>query len=144
MKTNKILLAITASLLLTSCYEKIEKPYNEQAINHVKYLKPEIHHKYLNCYPLHQEDKKQCVKALNNEYIKKNKSNKEYVQSFAFEAEKLGFKNFLEAKKLECKKIKYGPEYDDEQKAYLVKCGDETNYLMQFNYKTKTWSLKDE
>ena len=63
---------------------------------------------------------------------------------FQYEAEKLGFKHFLNDAGKNCNSVNYDPEYDHEQEAYLVKYADDISYHMQFDYQNKLWRLKDE
>lgn len=126
---------------LTSCEKADTSPYG-LGKRSAKAVKAEIHNEYLQCYALQPKNKKQCVFQLNKKYLKKHSSDQEYRLSFQYEAEKLGFKHFLTRKKLRCNDIKDGPNYENKHQAYLVKCGSNQNYLMQFDYYNKEWSLK--
>lgn len=141
---NKFILIGTISTSLVSCNETPDNSSHAEATKYARMLKHEVHEKYLSCYPLHSETKKQCVKELNQRYLKKHLSNNEYVESFRYESEKLGFKNFIISQGLPCENIEDGPEYDDANRAYLVKCGNDSNYYMRFDYKANSWSLKND
>lgn len=82
--------------------------------------------KYLNCYALDSKLKQQCIEDL------------------YFEAEKLGFKQFLNNLNLPCERINDGPEFIEEKQAYLVKCQPNHQYLMRFTYETQEWKLIKE
>lgn len=104
-----------------------------------------VHNAYLNCYPLNEAVKKQCLSDLEVRYIEKqHQEDKDYIQAFQFESEKLAFKHFLNDLKLPCESIKDGPEFVSDKQAYLVKCIPNHQYLMQFNYKTEEWSVVKE
>ena len=103
---------------------------------------PEVHKAYLNCYALNEAAKKQCLKELAVKYITgSKKDDKEYVTAFQFEAEKLGFKHFLNNNKLSCKEVIGGPMFDVHKKAYIVTCKPTLEYHMHFDYSAKEWKL---
>jgi hypothetical protein len=82
--------------------------------------------KYLACYALNPVAKRECLNSL------------------VFEAEKLGFKQFLNNLNLTCAGIENGPEFIEEKKAYLILCSPNHQYFMQFNYDTFEWKLIEE
>jgi hypothetical protein len=79
--------------------------------------------KYLACYALSPEAKKQCLEELQ------------------FIAEKEGFREFINNSGLPCDTVEESPEFVETEQAYLVKCQPNHQYLMQFNYKTHQWKL---
>ena len=83
----------------------------------------ELPAKYLACYALEPAAKSQCHQAL------------------AFEAEKLGFKRFINTQYFSCDAVIEGPEFIVEEQAYLVKCQPKGRYLMRFDYEPKQWQL---
>ena len=83
----------------------------------------ELPTKYLACYALEPAAKSQCHQAL------------------AFEAEKLGFKQFIKAQYLSCDAVIEGPEFIAEEQAYLVKCQPKGQYLMRFCHEQQRWEL---
>jgi hypothetical protein len=85
-----------------------------------------VHDKYLACYALNPAAKQECLNSL------------------AFEAEKLGFKQFINNLNLPCAGIENGPEFIEEKKAYLILCSPNHQYFMQFNYDTFEWKLIEE
>lgn len=110
-----------------------------------KKMNAEVHNSYLQCYPLKKPDKDSCLKELNLKYVSnKYKADTEYVRAFQFEAEKLGFKNFLNDLKLPCERVDDGPEFSSDMHAYLVKCIPDHQYHMQFDYKDKKWTIPKE
>ena len=86
----------------------------------------ELPAKYLACYALEPAAKSQCHQGL------------------AFEAEKLGFKQFIKAQYLSCDAVIEGPEFIAEKQAYLVKCQPKDQYLMRFDYAQQQWQLLEE
>ena len=140
---KKLLLISTLSLSLIACTEQSNPSSQERAALYASRVKHEIHNQYLNCYPLSSDNKKQCVKKLSEQYLKKHLSDSKYVKSFQYEAEKLGFRNFLKTQGLPCESINDGPEFDYDKSAYLVKCTNAKNYYMQFDYQQKTWIIVD-
>ena len=70
------------------------------------------------------------------------KEYKTYKEKFQFEAEKLGFKYFLNDKGLSCDAVQHSPLFDDREEAYLIVCSSDKKYYMQFDYDNKQWDLK--
>ncbi|MFK7967604.1 MAG: hypothetical protein AB8B68_00305 [Rickettsiaceae bacterium] len=142
----KLTIILAVTLALSACKEDQQEitTIQGEATYQAKVVKHEIHLDYLNCYPLSKDDKKQCVKILNKQYAKNHLSDSHYLQFFQYEAEKLGFKHFLNNADKNCEKVSYGPEFEPEKQAYLVKCKPDQQYFMTFNYQTKTWCLIDE
>ena len=83
----------------------------------------ELPAKYLACYALSPAAKSQCQQEL------------------AFEAEKLGFKQFIKAQYLSCDAVIEGPEFVEAQQAYLVKCQPKGQHLMRFCHEQQRWEL---
>jgi|GEM_PF-2420355 len=107
-----------------------------------KYMSAEVHGAYLQCYPLEQSEKDVCLSAFALKYISaKQKTDAKYIQAFEFEAEKLGFKRFLNAHNLPCEEVSGGPIFDANASTYIVTCKPIKKYHMQFNYSTKEWNL---
>ncbi len=141
MKNQTILLLL--ALAITSC-----KPAEDQttptfkAKSCAKAVKKEIHQKYFNCYALNEQAKKQCVDGLAATYVETRwKGNQDYIQTFQFECEKLGFKEFLENLGLPCESIKGGPKFREDKNAYEVICKPKGRYFMHFDYEKKQWSV---
>lgn len=81
---------------------------------------------------------------LNKKYIlKKFCDNPEYLINFQYEAERLGFKYFINDVGKSCDSINKGPEFDQQEQRYIVKCEGDKTYLMRFNYETREWKLED-
>jgi hypothetical protein len=75
-------------------------------------------------------------------YVKSNRRiDKKYTESFKFESEKLGFKNFLNSQNFLYESISEGPEFIQVKDAYLVKCQPDNKYFMQFDYNNKEWKI---
>ena len=85
--------------------------------------KDAISAKYLACYALSPEAKKQCLEELQ------------------FIAEKEGFREFINNSGLPCDAVEESPKFVETEQAYLVKCEPNLQYWMQFNYKTHQWKL---
>ncbi len=144
-KPNLIIpsIIITLAFALTAC-----KPTEDQttpafkAKSCAKAVKKEIHQKYLSCYALNEQAKKQCVDDLAAIYVERRwQGNTEYIQIFQFECEKLGFKEFLENLGLPCESIKDGPKFREDKNAYEVICQPKGRYFMQFDYESKNWQV---
>ncbi len=140
---NKAILLLTLTLITAAC-----KPSEDQttpafkAKSCAKAVKKEIHQKYLSCYALNEQTKKQCVDDLAAIYVERHwKGNKDYTQIFQFESEKLGFKEFLENLGLPCESIKGGPKFREDKNAYEVICQPKGHYFMPFDYEKKEWSV---
>jgi hypothetical protein len=86
----------------------------------------EISAKYLACYALDPAAKKQCIASLQ------------------FEAERQGFKEFINAAGLPCAAVSEGPQFIKSKQAYLVQCELDRQYWMQFNYQNNQWELIKE
>lgn len=141
---KNLLLILLISAALTSCDpdEKDEDAYEQKAKSDAGMVIHEIPLKYLGCYALEPELKKQCAIDLSKKHISQRLQKvPEYVQAFQFEAEKLGFKYFLISEGLECNSIIDGPEFEAETKAYKVRCMLNTKYYMRFDYTKSEWLL---
>lgn len=79
--------------------------------------------RYLACYALPAPAKNQCT------------------ENARFEAERLGFKSFLNDRGLSCESVDEGPEFIEDRRAYLVKCSSGQQYFMRFNYETNDWEI---
>ncbi len=93
---------------------------------------------YLACYALDKLAKKKCTDKLAKKYTIAGKTD---IQKFQFEAEKIGFKNFLNEKGKLCESIDNGPEFVKSENAYIVWCKPSQLYFMQFDYDKKQWSI---
>ena len=133
---------LITAIFLTSCSNYNPETFKLKAIEHAKLAHREVHSDYLNCYALASENKRKCTSNLAAKYIYESwKQHQEYVQSFQFECEKLGFKKFLNSNQLDCKEIEAGPIFSSEKAAYIVNCKPQGQYLMRFDYETKEWNL---
>jgi collagenase-like PrtC family protease len=126
---------------LTSCdYEN--KSSKLQGRNDAKAAVAQVHKNYLKCYALNDVNKSKCTNELMIKYIKSNKQiDKKYTEAFRFESKKLGFKNFLNSQNLPCESINEGHEFVEMKGAYLVRCQQDNNYFMQFNYENIEWKI---
>jgi len=145
MDSKKLLITTVASLILTSCDpdEYSQKTLKEFGIKAAtSYITYSVQESYLACYALNVNAKAKCVNSLHDKHILKRWRAKEaYTSNFQYTAEKLGFKSFLEQKNLSCESINKSPIFSLEHRAYAVKCIPRNTYFMQFNYKTKKWSI---
>lgn len=139
-----IILLIFSIFTLCSCSQKAQKQQASdhwQAIIDARGARPEIHDAYLQCYALHPKEKKECTRQLAGKYLpKEQQANSQYAKSYQYEAEKLGFMNFLHEKGLSCDHLVASPTFIDSVKSYLVICQNNNHYLVSFDYKTKLWN----
>jgi hypothetical protein len=97
---------------------------------------------YLGCYALEPSLKQKCVDRLAKKYISEAKRNDEqYVKSFQYEYEKLGFKEFLNGKNLPCDNIMEDILYDNKHQAYRVGCQPDHEYFLRFDYNNQLWRV---
>ena len=85
-----------------------------------------------------------CAPSDNNpskEIGKQHVKYAKYVEVFRFEAEKWGFKWFINKWHLPCDLVEDGPAFVEEQQAYLVACKPNGHYLVRFDYDSKQWKL---
>jgi len=130
--------------MLTSCdYGEDASALDYPAKIHARSVNPEIYSEYLGCYAFNLEAKEKCTDLLAKKYLPKRKRKHiPYQEAFQFEAEKLGFKKFINDFDLPCRKVAEDPEFVEAKHAYLIKCvGNKGVYWMQFNYETKEWKL---
>jgi len=146
MYLNKLLLTAITSLILTSCGPD---EYSQETLQSLgtkaatSYITSNVQESYLACYALHTETKAKCVNILHDKYILNKWRTKEaYIINFQYQAEKLGFKSFLNKRNLPCDVLASGPQFNVDKLAYEVKCLPENTYFMQFDYETKEWSVK--
>lgn len=83
----------------------------------------ELPARYLACYALAPAAKNQCHQEL------------------GFEAEKLGFKQFINQQQLPCDSINDGPKFMVAAQVYLVQCQPKGQYLMRFDVENQRWQL---
>ena len=141
MKTQHKLLLTLLALSITACGPD-DKDSFYKGKESAKYSKKEVHDNYLACYALDPWTKKECTRKLAKEYIIKDRQHDvKYVQAFQFEAEKWGFKWFINMQNLPCESIEDGPVFVKERQAYLVTCKPYGQYLMRFDYIANKWSL---
>ena len=147
MKNSQIILISALSLITSACSEPIEKTSEEKGRYYAGVVKTTIHEDYLSCYALDEVSKAKCTTKLADKYLRRTDSgdksdDKDYVQAFQYECEKLGFKKFLTEREVKCNSINEGPEFIEDEQAYQVKCQPDKEYFMQYDYSNKTWSLK--
>ena len=142
-----IIAMITASIILPIDSDKSESHHNTNnlsPIEDVQSLTSIVHLNYLDCYALDEDSKATCVDKLNEKYIlKRFWDNPDYLVSFQYQAEKLGFKHFINDAGKPCDVINEGPIFDDKEQRYIVKCESGKTYLMHFDYDKKEWQVED-
>jgi hypothetical protein len=114
------------------------------AIQNARNQGKEVHLAYLQCYALRDIDKKDCKRKAKN--LAKNRQDArtwEYILPFDYEAERLGFKAFLQNKGKSCSGVDQGPKYNKERNAYDVICTDGKQYGMRFDSKKTEWKLAE-
>ncbi len=143
---KKILTTTIISLSLTACSSlgQTEITALKQAgINDARNAGKELHLAFLQCYALQEVDKKNCQRmAGSNNPSYAAAVTWDYIRPFRYEAEKLGFKAFLNDQGKTCKAINDGPMYDADQKAYAVNCTSGQTYYMRFDTKEVAWQLE--
>lgn len=148
LKLATTIFATTALLSLTSCGR--EEPDRTTAYGKAKYdvsvMTHEIHLEYLNCYPLAPSQKKACTEKVSDKWLKPKfeREYNKYSKTFQHEAERLGFKYFLNGKGFVCDKVLQSPIFDNKEDAYLVICSSDKQYYMQFDYDNQQWNMKDQ
>jgi len=142
MKTKLLL----STLTLSACagLGDIEKQaIRDKAIEDAQKLPRVVRLAYLNCYALPEVGKKACKREVKFSVPElENASTIEYIRTFGYEGEKLGFKAFLDGKGKPCVGINHGPEYDNTAQAYRVECTDGNSHHMAFDSKQGKWLLK--
>jgi len=145
MKNYRVILLLTLTHVFTAYGDFPDLTTPEHAVKHARDIKPEIQYEYLACYALEETAKEECIGKLTEKYMPENvKYNKDYAKAFQFEAEKQGFKRFINDKGLVCERIEEGLEFVSDRKAYLVICRPNRQYLMRFDYDNKEWNLVRE
>jgi len=130
---------------LTACmnFSDVEKQaLNDRAISDARAQSKAVHLAYLQCYALPDLDKKFCENDI-RQTIKdvRAASSWEYVLPFDYEAQRLGFADFLRLHGKSCKGIDAGPKYNAQKKAYDVQCTDGHSYIMQFDSRVMVWRI---
>lgn len=142
--TSKNITIISAILLSLSACDEAGITSLRNGTRDAKYSQKHIHKQYLDCYALDKSSKATCVDELNKEHISLNlQKNSKYLADFQYEAEKRGFKHFLNSSGKICDVIDEGPRFDSNKHRYVVRCISENVYFMSFNYETKEWQLRD-
>lgn len=144
----KGLLIYALPIALTACNtmgETEKAALNLAAIESARNQSKEVHLAYLQCYGLNQGDKKSCRRKASRLAIsdRGDTSTWEFILPFDYEAERLGFKAFLNDASKSCAGVDQGPQYDKEVNAYNVVCTDGNSYRMRFDSEKKEWSLVD-
>lgn len=142
----KVVIILT-SLLLSSCgqdtFDEWDKA-RQQAILDSRQLGEDIHNRYFKCYALPHLKKAVCIQSLKTHNIdQKWQNNIHYTSAFQYEAERLGFLDFLKQHHLSCDYIERGPKFINVDQAYKVICQNGNSYNLKFNYNTQEWSLVD-
>ena len=143
---KKILLSTVTCLTLTACvgFGKTETAIlKSAAINDARQAPKELHQAFLKCYALKDVDKKRCQRTAgetNQRY--KDASNWEYILPFRYEAERIGFKEFLNEKGKTCSELNKGPKFDSKLKVYVVECSNDNQYHMRWDSQESAWYLE--
>ena len=144
---KKILLTTVTCLSLSACvgFGKTETEIlKAAAINDARQAGTKLHLAFLQCYALKDVDKKSCQTAAGNTNQRyADAVNWEYIRPFRYEAERLGFKAFLNNKNKACQTLNEGPQFNTETKNYAVNCAKGKTYHMRFDYKKGQWHLVD-
>lgn len=141
----KRLLIFAMPIMLASCTtlgNAEKQALQDGAIQNARNQNKEVHLAYLQCYALRDIAKKDCKREAKK--LSKNRQEAktwEYILPFDHEAERLGFKAFLQNKGKACAGIDQGPKYNDKISAYDVACTDGSQYRMRFDYEKDQWLL---
>lgn len=141
---NKFLILTICTIFAFEASASIN-PVKQEAMKDANSLTDKkLYSKYLQCYALDKIKKKKCIGKLSVSYIPESqKTNIDYIREFTYEAEKLGFLQFLKEKNKECDKINDGPLYNKDKLAYEVKCVNGKNFHMKFDYENQKWSITE-
>ena len=142
-KTLTIITTMAALSACTTLGEVESEALSKQAMLDARAEKPEVHLGYLQCYGLPQSDKKSCRrKAAKLTQIGRDTANTwDYILPFDYEAERLGFKAFLNDAGKKCAGVDQGPQFNEATKAYDVHCTDGNQYGMRFDSEKSEWEL---
>lgn len=88
---------------------------------------------YMNCYALQPSQKQKCQQKISKSVTK------EYI----YEAERLGFAEFLRKHKQPCNSISNGVLFNEQKQAYKAICDDKNSYFLRFNYKNNSWEIEE-
>ena len=142
---KKTLLTITMGGCLAACQTapSVEQTIlKEAAIADARAADKDIHLAFLQCYGLWNNEKDKCQRIVGKQHARYDAASSwDYIRPFRHEAERLGFKHFLNEKGKRCERVDEGPQYNDDQGAYIVNCTSGEQYTMQFNREALTWSL---
>jgi len=151
MKKITILTSLTAVVAtistLSGCamYSMAEKEaLAKGAISDIRGKPKEVHLAYLKCYALEESKKDTCRHAVERNHNLQDiitSSSWEYVLPYRYEAERLGFAQFLRDNGRTCKGINKGLLYNKEAKAYEAVCTGGNAYKMRFNRKAGQWVI---
>ena len=143
MKKSLTIITTAAALSACTALGDVEKEaLRDRAIADARKLPKEVHLAYLQCYALRDIDKKDCkreVKKLTKD--RQTAVTWDYILPFDYEAERLGFKAFLQNAGKKCAGVNEGPQYNKETNAYDVICTDGNQYQMRFDSKKSEWEL---
>ncbi|MCH2547394.1 MAG: hypothetical protein MK052_07285 [Alphaproteobacteria bacterium] len=141
----KTILTIALSSCLAACNTTSTTEaivLKEGAIADVRKADKEIHLGFLKCYALPSNDKDNCQRIVGKNHARyEGASSWDYIRPFRYEAERMGFKAFLNDQGKLCNAVNEGPRYDENIKAFQVQCSSGEHYAMQFDRKEMQWKL---
>ena len=144
---KKILVTTIASLSLAACSTLGETEISalkQAGINDARQADTNMHLAFLQCYALQEVDKKFCQReagGVNENY--KHAITWDYIRPFRYEAERLGFKAFLNQQGKSCDNVNEGPQYQQKNRTYQVNCTNGNQYSMRFDYRESQWHLEE-
>lgn len=142
MKKSLLLLSVTALSACTTLGDVEKKALRDRAIADAKKQPKEVHLAYLQCYALRDIDKKDCKReAKKRTNGRQTAVTWDYILPFDYEAERLGFKAFLQDADKVCAGVNEGPKFNQDAKAYDVRCTDGNQYGMRFDSEKLEWEL---
>ena len=136
---KKTILLLSSIMAVSGCTmgDAEIRALKQGAIHDIRNRPKEAHLAYLQCYALDDVDKDNCqlrAQYSNELHERYGAASWEYVRPYDYEAERLGFAQFLRDHGRACKGVDQGPEFDSKAKAYNVICTDGNTYHMRFVY----------
>lgn len=141
----RIISPIIATLTLSACTgtgTTEQHILHHAAVEDAKSASPELHEAYLRCYPLPKLQKEQCRRIVGEHHPQRAEATSwDYIRPFDHEAERQGFRHFLNERGKPCDGVNEGPVYDETEKGWQVRCTGGEQHLMRFDAETGSWSL---
>ncbi|MCH2546571.1 MAG: hypothetical protein MK052_03020 [Alphaproteobacteria bacterium] len=143
MKKSLTIMTMAALSACTTLGSVEKEALRDRGIADARLQPKEMHLAYLQCYGLNQSDKKSCRRKAAQLATsgRKDASTWDYILPFDYEAERLGFKAFLQDQGKKCASVNEGPKYNTDSNVYDVICTDGNQYQMRFDGSASAWEL---